>query len=110
MDRKFVTTTNEITGYNVAEHLGVARGLTVRSSNLIGGLEASFKSLVGGRIESYINFCESAREEALTLLCEHAEQMGANAVLALRYDTNEIIAGTSEVLAYGTAVRLRKNA
>jgi len=108
MDRRFVTTTNDISGYRVVEHLGVARGLTVRSSNIVGGFEASIKSLIGGRIENYITFCESAREEALTLLCEHADNMGANAILALRYDTNDVIAGTAEVLAYGTAVRLER--
>ncbi len=99
-----VTTTNELTGHRVVQHLGLVRGITVRSRNVFGTIGASLQSLFGGNISLYTGLAERAREEAYELMVEHAQEMGANAVLAMRYDANDIAAGITEVLAYGTAV------
>jgi uncharacterized protein YbjQ (UPF0145 family) len=99
-----VTTTNELTGHRVAQHLGLVRGITVRSRNVFGTIGASLQSLFGGNISLYTGLAERAREEAYELMVEHAQGMGANAILAMRYDANDIAAGITEVLAYGTAV------
>jgi uncharacterized protein YbjQ (UPF0145 family) len=99
-----VTTTNELTGHRVVQHLGLVRGITVRSRNVFGTIGASLQSLFGGNISLYTGLAERAREEAYELMVEHAQGMGANAVLAMRYDANDIAAGITEVLAYGTAV------
>ena len=99
-----VTTTNDITGYRVVKHLGVVRGLTVRSRSVIGNIGAGIQSLFGGNITIYTNLCEQAREETYRLMCEHAEKNGANAIIAVRYDATELMAGLTEVLCYGTAV------
>src|SRR6185295_12818418 len=98
-----VTTTNELTGYRVIRYLGVVRGITVRSRNVFGTIGASLQSLFGGNISLYTGLAERAREEAYELMEAHAREMGANAVLAMRYDANDIAAGITEVLAYGTA-------
>jgi uncharacterized protein YbjQ (UPF0145 family) len=100
----FVTTTNELAGHRVVRHLGVVRGITVRSRNVFGTIGASLQSLFGGNISLYTGLAERAREEAYELMVEHAQEMGANAVLAMHYDANDIAAGITEVLAYGTAV------
>ena len=100
----FVTTTNELAGHRVVRHLGVVRGITVRSRNVFGTIGASLQSLFGGSISLYTGLAERAREEAYELMVEHAQEMGANAVLAMRNDANDIAAGITEVLAYGTAV------
>ena len=100
----FVTTTNELAGHRVVRHLGVVRGITVRSRNVFGTIGASLQSLFGGNISLYTGLAERAREEAYELMVVHAQEMGANAVLAMRYDANDIAAGITEVLAYGTAV------
>ena len=99
-----VTTTNELAGRRVVQHLGLVRGITVRSRNVFGMIGASLQALFGGRISLYTGLAERAREEAYELMVEHAQQMGANAILAMRYDANEITDGITEVLAYGTAV------
>jgi uncharacterized protein YbjQ (UPF0145 family) len=99
-----VTTTNELTGQRVVRHIGLVRGITVRSRNVFGTIGASLQSLFGGKISLYTGLAERAREEAYELMVEHAQQMGANAILAMRYDANEITDGITEVLAYGTAV------
>ena len=98
------TTTNELAGYRVVRHLGLVRGITVRSRNVFGTIGASLQSLFGGKISLYTGLAERAREEAYELMVEHAQEMGANAILAMRYDANDIAAGITEVLAYGTAV------
>ena len=103
-----VVTTNDLPGYRVVRHLGVARGLTVRSRSLIGNLGAAIQILFGGNISVYTKLAEHARQEAFDLLIAHAEALGANAILAMRYDANEIAAAVTEVLAYGTAVVLEK--
>jgi uncharacterized protein YbjQ (UPF0145 family) len=99
-----VTTTNELAGRRVVQHIGLVRGITVRSRNVFGMIGASLQALFGGRISLYTGLAERAREEAYELMVEHAQQMGANAILAMRYDANEITDGITEVLAYGTAV------
>ncbi|WP_072377383.1 heavy metal-binding domain-containing protein [Hyphomicrobium sp. NDB2Meth4] len=99
-----IVTTNDLPGYRVVKHLGVARGLTVRSRSLVGNIGASIQILFGGNITLYTRLAEQARQEAFEHLIAQAEAMGANAVLAMRYDANEIAAAVTEVLAYGTAV------
>ena len=99
-----VVTTKDIAGHKVGRYLGVVRGITVRSRSIIGNVGASIQSIFGGNITLYTSLCEQAREEAYALMIQHAGQMGANAVIAMRYDANEIAAGITEVLAYGTAV------
>ena len=99
-----VTTTNDIAGYRITRHLGVVRGITVRSRSVIGNIGAGIQALFGGNISIYTNLAEKAREEAFNLMVEHAASAGANAIVAMRYDANEITDGITEVLAYGTAV------
>jgi uncharacterized protein YbjQ (UPF0145 family) len=99
-----VTTTNELAGRRVVQPIGLMRGITVRSRNVFGMIGASLQALFGGRISLYTGFAERACEEAYELMVEHAQQVGANAILAMRYDANEITDGITEVLAYGTAV------
>ena len=101
---KIVGTTHDIPRPNVGRYLGVVRGITVRSRSIIGNVGASIQSIFGGNITLYTSLCEQAREEAYALMIQHAGQMGANAVICMRYDANEIAAGITEVLAYGTAV------
>ena len=103
-----VTTTNEVAGYRVTRHLGVVRGITVRSRSVVGNFGAALQALFGGNITIYTALAERARQEAYDHMVAHAEQEGANAVLAMRYDANEIAAGITEVLAYGTAVVLER--
>ena len=103
-----VTTTNDLTGYRIVRHLGVVRGVTVRSRNVIAGFGAMLQTLKGGNITIYTRLAEQARAEAYELLVRHAQEVGANAILAMRYDANEINAGVTEVLAYGTAVVVEK--
>ena len=99
-----VATTNDLPGYRVVRHIGLVRGVTVRSRNAIANIGAGIQSLFGGNVTIYTSLAEQARQEAYELLVEHARQAGANAVIAMRYDANEIMEGITEVLAYGTAV------
>lgn len=99
-----VTTTNDLAGYRITRTIGVVRGITVRSRSLIGNVGGAIQSLFGGNLSVYTNLAETARQEAYDLLIAHATQSGANAILAMRYDANEIMDGITEVLAYGTAV------
>ena len=99
-----VTTTNDIAGHRVVRYLGLARGITVRSRSIVGNLGAALQSVVGGNITLYTSMCERARADALELMTAHARDLGANAVIAMRFDANEVSAGITEVLAYGTAV------
>lgn len=108
MDRRFVSTTFTIEGFKITEHLGMVRGITVRSRSVIGNIGASLQSIVGGNITIYTELCEHAREEAFEIMIQHAVQVGANAVIGMRYDANEIAPGITEVLCYGTAVRVEK--
>ena len=99
-----VSTTNDVAGHRVVRHLGLVRGITVRSRSVIGNFVGGVQALFGGRINAYVQLAEAARREALDELCRHAASSGANAVIGMRYDANEITDGVTEVLAYGTAV------
>jgi len=102
--REMVSTTNDVVGWRVVRQLGVVRGITVRSRSVIGNFGAALQTLIGGNISLFTELCERARAEAFELMMDHAAQAGANAVIAMRYDANEIAQGVTEVLAYGTAV------
>ncbi|HVN47252.1 MAG TPA: YbjQ family protein [Bacteroidota bacterium] len=108
MDHSLVTTNIQLDGYKVVKNLGVVRGIIVRSRSLFGNIGAGFQILFGGNISLYTQLCEQTRRDSYELMIQHAEQLGANAVLAFRYDTTEIMGGVSEVLAYGTAVKVEK--
>lgn len=104
MQESMVTTALELPGYRVVRNLGVVRGITVRSRSIVGNFFGGLQSLFGGNITIYTNLCEQARAETYRLMCEHAQQHGANAIIAMRYDATELMAGLTEVLCYGTAV------
>jgi len=106
--RVLVTTSNTIEGHRIVEYLGIVRGIVVRSPSLGAGLVGAFKSLGGGNITEYSDVCEGARHDAYQQMVRHAEEMGAQAILAMHYDATEFIQGATEVLAYGTAVRIEK--
>ncbi|MDI1365862.1 MAG: YbjQ family protein [bacterium] len=103
-----VATTNDLPGYRIVSHLGLVRGITVRSRSVIGNIGGSIQSIFGGNLSIYTSLAETARKEAYDLLVAHAEELGANAILAMRYDANEIMEGITEVLAYGTAVKVER--
>ena len=98
------TTAPELSGYRVTKNLGLVRGISVRSRSLTSTMGASFQSMLGGGIGAFVELCEQTRSEAFALMVAHAEALGANAILAIRYDATEIMDGISEVLCYGTAV------
>jgi len=104
MQHAMTTTAFELEGYTVRKNLGIVRGITVRSRSVIGTLGASLQTLIGGNISLFTELCERAREEAFELMLQHAAQMGANAIIGVRYDATEVMQGVSEVLCYGTAV------
>lgn len=99
-----VTTAMELPGYRLTRNIGLVRGIVVRSRSIVGTIGASLQTLVGGNITLYTELCERARGDAYHLLLEHAAAAGANAIIAVRYDANEIAPGVTEVLAYGTGV------
>jgi uncharacterized protein YbjQ (UPF0145 family) len=101
-----VTTTNEVSGRHIVAYLGVVRGIVVRSPNIAQGLAGGLQKIVGGNIESYVQVCEAARQEAFTRMVRHATEVGADAVIGMRYDATDFQPNVTEVLAYGTAVRL----
>jgi uncharacterized protein YbjQ (UPF0145 family) len=103
-----VTTGNEVTGYSIASYIGIVRGIVVRSPSIAQGFLGSLKQIVGGNIESYAKVCEAAREEAYQRMVKHAEEEGANAIIGMRYDATEFAQGVTEVLVYGTAVKLSR--
>jgi uncharacterized protein YbjQ (UPF0145 family) len=104
MTHSFTTTTFELPGYRTVRTLGVVRGITVRSRSIVGSFFGGLQTIVGGNISIYTELCERAREEAFLLMLQHAQEQGANAIVGVRYDANEIMAGVTEVLCYGTAV------
>ena len=104
VDPRFVTTAFELPGCRIVRNIGVVRGIVVRSRSIIGTLGASLQTLVGGNITLFTQMCERARDDAFRLMLEHAAEHGANALVGVRYDANEVAAGVTEVLAYGTAV------
>ena len=104
MDHSMTTTTFALEGYRVTRNLGVVRGITVRSRSVLGNVGAQLQTLFGGNITLFTELCEKAREEAFELMVQHAQQLGANAVIGIHYDANEVMEGVTEVLCYGTAV------
>ncbi len=100
------TTTFELPGYRLVKSLGVVRGIIVRSRSIVGNIGASLQSLIGGNISIYTSLCEKARADAFNLMLTHAGEVGANAVVAVRYDATELAPGITEVLCYGTAVHV----
>ncbi|HVU26722.1 MAG TPA: YbjQ family protein [Verrucomicrobiae bacterium] len=103
------TTAFELPGYRITKSFGVVRGIIVRSRSVIGNFGASLQSIFGGNITLYTNLCEQAREDTFNLMLTHAGQLGANAVIGVRYDATEIAPGITEVLCYGTAVYVEKS-
>ena len=101
-----VTTGNEVEGRRIGRYLGIVRGIVVRSPSIGKAFVGAFKSLAGGNIREYIDVCEAARHDAFAHMIEHAREIGANAVVGMRYDATEFMQGATEVLAYGTAVVL----
>jgi len=108
IDPTMITTSTVLDGYRITRNLGVIRGITVRSRSVLGNLAGGLQSLLGGRLSIYVELCENAREEAFQHMMQHAAERGANAVINMRYDANEVMNGITEVLAYGTAVVAEK--
>jgi len=108
IDQTMITTSIELNGYRITKNLGVVRGITVRSRSLLGNMAGGIQSLFGGTISIYVDLCEKTREEAFQLMMQHATERGANAIINMRYDANEVMNGITEVLAYGTAVQVEK--
>ncbi len=106
---QFVTTAFDLPGHRIVKNLGVVRGIVVRSRSIIGNVGAVIQMLFGGNITLYTALCEKARSDAYNLMLEHAEEHGANALIGMRYDANEVTAGVTEVLAYGTAVMVEQS-
>ena len=104
LDSRSTTTTFSIEGSRVVQSLGVVRGITVRSRSVFGTIGGSLQTLFGGNITMFTRLCENAREEAFNIMLAHAEELGANAVIGVRYDAGELMTGVTEVLCYGTAV------
>lgn len=103
-----ITTSTALEGYRVVKHLGLVRGITVRSRSIIGNLAGGFMTIFGGRNTIYTDLCEKTREEALDLMIQHGQELGCNAIINVRYDANDVMNGLTEVLAYGTAVVVEK--
>ncbi|HLI92954.1 MAG TPA: YbjQ family protein [Puia sp.] len=108
IDPTMVTTSTALDGHRVSRNLGVVRGITVRSRSVLGNMAGAFQTLFGGQISIYVDLCEKTREEAFLYMLQHAAERGANAVINMRYDANEVMNGVTEVLAYGTAVIVEK--
>ena len=104
LPESMVTTAFELDGFRITKNLGVVRGITVRSRSALGSFAGAVQTFVGGNITIYTELCEKARTEAFELMLQHAAALGANAVIGMRYDANEVTDGVTEVLAYGTAV------
>ncbi len=104
IDAKFITTAQDLPGHRVTRNLGIVRGIVVRSRSIVGNIGASLQTLFGGNITIYTELCERARDDAHRLMLDHAAQLGANAIIGVRYDATEVADGVTEVLAYGTAV------
>jgi uncharacterized protein YbjQ (UPF0145 family) len=105
---EFVTTAFELPGYRIKRNFGVVRGIVVRSRSIVGTIGASLQTIVGGNISLFSKLCEQTREDAFALMLQHAEALGANAVIGVHYDATEIMQGVTEVLSYGTAVEVER--
>lgn len=108
IDPTMVTTSTALDGHRVTRNLGVVRGITVRSRSILGNLAGGLQTIFGGQISIYVELCEKTREEAFQFMLQHAAERGANAIINVRYDANEVMNGVTEVLAYGTAVVVEK--
>lgn len=104
MDIRMTTTAFEVPNYRIKSNIGIVRGILVRSRSIFGNIGAAFQTLAGGNITLYTELCEKTRKDAFELMIQHAEQMGANAIIGIRYDTTEVMSGVTEVICYGTAV------
>ena len=104
MKDSMITTALTLPNYTIVRNLGVVRGITVRSRSIVGNFLGGLQSLLGGNITIYTDLCERARSDTYDLMCRHAQQLGANAIISMRYDATEVMAGLTEVLCYGTAV------
>ncbi|HQU55875.1 MAG: YbjQ family protein [Chitinophagaceae bacterium] len=109
IEKNMVTTNIELNGYKVTRNLGVVRGITVRSRSIFGNVLGGLQTLVGGKISVYTKLCETTRDDAFNNMLQHAAELGANAIINMRYDANDVIGGVTEVLAYGTAVIVEPN-
>lgn len=103
-----VTTGNDVAGYQIVDHLGLVRGIVVRSTGIARGIVGGIRSIAGGNIPEYVAVCEEARAQAYELMMRNARNVGADAIIGIRYDATEFMQGTTEVLAYGTAVKITK--
>ena len=110
MDAGMTTTTFELEGFRVSRGLGVVRGITVRSRSIFGTIGGALQTLAGGNITLFTELCEKTRGEAFAMMLAHAEQLGANAVVGVRYDATEVMDGVTEVLCYGTAELVERRA
>lgn len=108
IDHSMVTTALELPGYKVVRNFGLVRGIVVRSRSVFGTIGAGLQTLVGGNITLFTELCEKTRDESYELMIQHAGEKGANAIISMRYDANEVMQGVTEVLAYGTAVEVQK--
>ncbi|MBN8855915.1 MAG: YbjQ family protein [Sphingobacteriales bacterium] len=108
LDQTMITTSTNLEGYRISRNLGVVRGITVRSRSVLGNIAGGLQTLFGGQISIYVDLCEKTREEAFQYMMQHAAERGANAIVNMRYDANEVMNGVTEVLAYGTAVVVEK--
>ncbi len=103
-----ITTSTSLEGYKINKQLGLVRGITVRSRSVFGNIAGNFMTIFGGKSAIYTELCEKAREEAFQLMIKHGSELGANAIINMRYDANEVMSGLTEVLAYGTGVVVEK--
>ncbi len=108
MDHKLITTGLTIEGYKITENLGIVRGIIVRSRSILGNIGAAFQTIVGGNITLYTELCEKTRKDSYELMIQHAQEVGADGIISFRYDANDVMQGVTEILAYGTAVKLQK--
>lgn len=110
MNVNMVTTALVLPGHEVVRNIGVVRGIVVRSRSIVGSFLGGMQTIFGGNITIYTNLCEQTRKDAFLIMCTQAEQHGANAIISVRYDTTEVMAGVTEVLCYGTAVVVQPSA
>jgi len=106
VEEHLVTTSNQLEGYKITRHLGLVRGITVRSRSLFGNIAGGLQTLLGGTISVYVDLCEKTRQDAYEHMITHANERGANAIINVRYDANEVMNGVTEVICYGTAVQV----
>jgi uncharacterized protein YbjQ (UPF0145 family) len=109
MDHALTTTAFTLDGYRIVRTLGVVRGIMVRSRSIFGTIGGSLQTIIGGNISLFTSLCEKTRNEAFELMVQHAQQLGANAVVGIRYDATEVMNGVTEVLCYGTAVVVERS-